>query len=398
MLGILLNSLKSLYTVSEDLSNIANFGKNIFGSGTISFTGTNGVNSDITLSELEARTSATPVDRTLELYDLEIGPNGVLRPDLYTSGNYPVRGPYHPLIFKCAGTLTVRGAITAEQRGGRNIHFNRDGVTIHRLGSFPAMPLKSLSQGSNFPNYGWSADPTDFYRLYHYGMTNTFLDQNFFLVGGGQGGQRHERHWHHLHWKHHHGNNLQVGISIGGGHGDGRTHGSHSAIWSGNGGGGFVALYFNKLYIDGEEYGVSPWCDVSRISANGCPASFSGNIVRQGFFRWTIEGANPAFGGGCMVIAARTIKIDGGIINSDAVSGVSGGKHCFLNNLPQLASNQGGLRYTDSHGISYQSNGDRLYRWYPGAGSAWKKTSSNASDYVDYSGGAGLALGFKVEQ
>lgn len=387
MLGLLLNSLRSLSDISIDLSNTASMQKNVFGNGTVSLTGNNAINTDIDAVELARRSGGT-----LQFNNMEIGANGILRPPRY--GN-AVRGSYHPLIFTCSGTLTVRGKITSTEcgisqvpiRGGRD----DGGYSTYYSQLYSPVPMTQLNVGSGDRewikrHYGWSANPYDFYKLYQYGMTHTFMDQNIFLVGAGSGGEKCNRSWvrHKLTYKHYHTENISCSFNYGGGGYRNSYSGHKDHEYYGTAAGGFVALYFENLIINGHTYGESPSIDLSRISANG----------QGGTYGSQTESNQSGTGGGCIIIAARTIILEGdGTINSNAHP-TSTGRLCFMNNIPQLADTQPGLMYTPEQGIHHANNGINTYYWYPGYGPMWRTYTGICHHQL---GGAGLALGFKMK-
>lgn len=359
MLGILLNALVPAKKVTEDLTTIYNFKQNIFGRGV--YSGTYTITGDVNNQWLESQAG------TLEFENLVVEAGAVLRPVHYDAGDWGLgagRGPYSVLTVKCSDTLTVRGVITSAGTGGRNERYHD--TSRHYYSTCPI--------GLNEPQaWGNSADSSNYYKLFTYGMTRTFFDNETFIYGaGGGGGHRYVR----GKWGRHHNDHFNnYGFTCGG-----RTGGNNNDTYGA--GGGFVALYFEHLIIDGVEYGKGI-CNVAKISANG---------------GYTGREANRE-GGGSIIIAARTINISGqnASINSDAVT-TGSRRLSFLNSYPQLGPHQQGY-VLRSDGATIWGGTSGTYTYNTGLldanGNPITAQTTDSSTWEGV-GGAGLAFGFKL--
>lgn len=368
MLGILLNTLKSATKITHDLSILYNPRQNFFGLGVVPDTVSLG--SGVTTNETLYNTY-----HSLEFTNLTVPSGAILKPTLTAYGDWgngAARTPFSVLMLKCSDTLTVEGEITSTGCGGRNERYHNTTRTYQSW----------CPTGILYPNAGgFSAAFGMCERLYQYGMNRTFFDNETFIYGaGGGGGHRYVR---GRLGRHHNDHFYNYGFTCGG-FPEGNNNTTRGA------GGGFVAIYFEKLTINGKEYGKDSDCDLSSISANG------------GYLG--IEGAREA--GGSIVIAARNIVINGGSINSNAITSGNNYKYSFLNNYPQLCYGQNGY-YID------RQTGDLVYET-----SANRRSVAESNKYtyatgtVDQNGkpniytvqgsssnllgGAGIALGYKV--
>lgn len=373
MLGILINALNKAEKSAELLAGTVNFADQLFGNGTSIVNISSG-------RELDGATLAAENGYSLEFKDLTIPKNSRVFTNAYRNGRNSVAGRYAPLYLKCSGTLTVEGSLDADNCGG--LAYPGDDVWFN-------LPMQSPVPINTAPLlYGCSADYTTFSRLQNYGANAGFFNFGLFLVGGGGGGVRSAKHNHH---------SLNAGISAGGGTGG---NGGNSF---GGGGGGFVALYFKELWINGKLYGRDGGCEVWRVSANGrggCTLGYGGS-------GW---GSNN--GGGSLIVAAHTININGsGKISADggvpAWRTEEGIRCSFMNNVPQL----GGLVFLEGSGIAYRQSGLRwnnetkrfetgtaigdTYYYDDGTGHGIPN-QEYAAGASGLTGGAGVALGFKV--
>ena len=372
MFGLLLNTIKKTNKYIDDVKQIVNFSKNVFGTGTINYT----LPSNFSTVTLDALNRVSP---TMCFHNLTI-PEGVAlndRPIYTNSGTIATYGTYSPMYIKCSGTLTVNGTIAALGGGKAKIANQTNDIWAPVPITIPTIT-------------GFSAHYNTFTRLHTYGANATFFKYEqsketarpLFLCGGG--GSSEVRIAQNPY--------PNFGISAGGG-----PIGSSFADWGaifnvpGGGGGGFVALYYRRLIINGKEYGVDPGCEVFRISANGTGGATTSTGLRNG-----------GNGGGCIIISADTIIIgpnggihaDGyGIPANDDV----GKEYSFLNNIPQLHPNQQGV-YWDNTKKEFVNgiNTERVYYYDDGTGNGICNQSIE-SGTADYCGGAGVALGFKVK-
>ena len=405
MIGPILNMLKDANKNVSVLKNqstaaFSESSKSVFGTGT----------KNVTVTTTMTTQSLYEQYQTLEFKDLTINPGVSLLPQPQYDWNfegkklfsYPTN--FHPLVLKCSGTLTVLGALTTKGCGAQCTGGSHSNYHIYQS---VWSPVSLTCFGGNSPvynynknigttyntipentTYSFSAQSTDFFRLLEYGRNFGFLNgSGVFLVGGG-GSYSYK-------WKR--GTKYRTreidtyGFASGGK--------GYRRIWSGCAG-GFLALYFRKLIINGKEYGKDP-CDISRISANGYFTEYG-----------------DARGGGCMVVAADTINIGpAGTINSDSDGGVANItiynsmgttyalsrtpdghnsiRPSFMNNIPALYSGQGGVYY---NGISYVGgNGSGQYYFDDGTGYGIPNCHLAYDADNMRCGGAGIALGYKVE-
>ena len=433
MIGPILNLLRNTYSSAEIIQrqNYSSFlpENNVFGNGTQNVT----ITKDTTAEELFNKY------KTLEFKNLTINTGIRLTPspEYYHEWDgiklYSQYTKFHPLFLKCSGTLKVLGALTSQGMGANSTNASHTGYSFVQKPFISPIDLTcakiyekdpaytfSKKYGPHYSvkdiygfdphgnkTYSYSANTTDFFRLLEYGRNFGFLNGNgIFLVGGGGS--------YHYEWNRH-GKTRRRDInsysfSNGGMGGDEDRNGC---------GGGFLALYFRKLYIDGKEYGKEP-CDISKISANGYLVPY----------QWTR-------GGGCMVIAADTIIIGpNGTINSDAdgavwdktihnsmgtiykmnreweivekyrvgwfdwkyrtIKGDNKIKPSFMNNLPALFKTQEGTIAT-AYGYSQNSYSTGVYYFDDGTGLGMPNC------YMEYDydnrrcGGAGVALGYQIQ-
>ena len=390
MIGALLNYVQRGYKASLNIGTGNQFTGNIFGYGTRNFTIT--PNTFMTNETLAFKNG-----NSLEFHDLTVENNAVLSPITNTDdiGN-ATKSNWNTLFLKCSGTLTVNGLITSAHTGSRSSYW--DNRQIHSTNISP-IPI-TIPTTNPWGDYGFSTPATTFFRLHGFGLNNSFFTHKLFLLGGSacgchswRKGRHHNRHYDH---------SRNYGISYGGG--GAYDHNN----WGGNGG-GFVALYYEHLIIDGKEYGVDAGCDISRISANGTnSADMDGQSGRSS-------------SGGCIVIAAKTIIINGGSINSDGGffetelnnanvlcenyakrKGTAVYKYALLNNLAQLnTSAAGGAAQTGMYWDSINNtfaigtNGNPTYYYDDGTGNGVCNQALPGSPN-SFSVGAGVALGFKV--
>lgn len=360
MIGPLLNSfLKSSKSITRLESSIS-FSKDVFGNGIVNAT----VDRNMTNKQLIEKYGTWNFNNLTILEGCTLYPHGSYGG---WHGHLALPSTYHPMYIKCSGTLTVYGSITSKQAG--SIANRYDDAQIRSENRFR---LGFDATGT----YGFSVASNNYIRMFNYGASHTFFDYDFFLVGGAGGGcHRYTR----GKWGHHHNDHsLNYGINYGGGWT--RNHNVQGGC-----GGGFLALYYKDLIINGREYGVDPLCDISKISSNGMSA--------------LTDSGDKA--GGCMVISARKIILGpNGTINSDA-EGAGLGKLCYLNNVPQLGiggeagATQTGLVCTGSR--SYiMGTGSSTYWYNTGvAGADFRKAYGNTSNLH---GGAGLCFGYKVKE
>ena len=390
MIGALLNYIQRGYKASLNISAGNQFAGNIFGYGTRNYTITSGT--FLTNKDLSFKNG-----NSLEFHDLTVEHGAVLSPICRnggTKGSEALYGPWSVLMLKCSGTLTVNGIITSANTGMRSYFYDDVNVVNTR---YTPIPL-SIGEKIYWGNYGFSTPAIDFFRLQNYGLNNSLFTKKLFLVGGGAGGNHKYGH-HNRHNEH----SRNCGFSCGGG-----TAGN-SYAWGGNGG-GFVAIYYEHLIIDGKEYGVDAGCDISRISANGISWSQMSGM----------DGGSSR-SGGCIVIAAKTIIINNGSINSDGGYGIQewsnaavitdnyvnrrrtpSYKYALLNNIPQICpanyrkEAQIGL-YWDPQANDFVTGAspNMVYYYDDGTGNGICNQSIQGSD-AEGCGGAGVALGFKV--
>jgi hypothetical protein len=360
---------------------------NIFGTGTL---------------DIEIRTDCTIEDiynqyKTLEFHNITIAEGAKLKPKHTMGGMYGWESQpndFHPLYLKCSGTLTVNGELTAQNCGGASNFYNGD-VSCYQNAIKTPVPL-TYNQGGNNQCNGWSADSKGLYRLLEYGKNGNFFKfKDFFLVGAGGGGEHSYRRSHASH--HHHYWVWMKGFSNGGyTDEDNRSAGC---------GGGFVGLYYKNLYIGGVAYG-KPGCDITKISANG---------YREGAGSGELD---SRFGGGCLVVSARTIIIgSNGTINADGYGsqkfivhtkeGYSysagrgnsqiGFRPSFLNNFPALCSGQSGYHWDESTNTYVNSEPtNNTYHFDDGSGAGIPNCYVQGYDAGGACGGAGIAIGIRI--
>ena len=389
MIGALLNYVQRGYKASLDINPGNQFSGNIFGYGVQNYTVTTGT--FITNKDLAAKNG-----NSLEFHDLTIEKNAVLSPERYNNNNgVAIQGDWNTLFLKCSGTLTVNGLITSANTGTRSEYFDDRQLYSANISPIP------ITFGNFWGNYGFSTPATTLFRFQNYGINNSLFTNKLFLIGGSAGGCHSYRHGGHR--KRHYNHSRNWGITYGGGKAE--DHGG----WGGNGG-GFLALYYEKLIIDGKEYGKDSSCDITRVSANGLGYS-------------SMSGENGAsYSGGCMVKAAKTIIINGGSINSNGGYDSSElnnpitmcenynkrryqqiYKFSLLNNLPQLniGSNGGPSQegyLWDNLNKTYKYGYNNTYAYYYDDGTGHGVCNQAVGGVANsISGGAGIALGFKVK-
>lgn len=358
MLGLLLNKLKSTENAIDSISANRYFDANTFGSGT--------QNVDIAPGTTKTIKELVETYGTFEFNNVTVGLNAFLRPypQFDAHRRFSIRNQFHPLYLKCSGTLTVDGSITSDNAGSAFYYW--DDYNQYSSLLFP-VPIQQV-----FGNYGYSASTANYFKIINYAANGSLFDFNLFMIGGGGGGNHRYKtgsifsSWHNEHSR-------NCGLSSGGGH-----WGNHEN--RGGPGGGFLALYFNRLIIDGKEYGVDPECDVTKISANG-----------------TFYSHEPQTAGGAMVIAARTIIIGAnGTINSNGQG--TPGRYSFINNLPQLAPYaQTGIRWNPNTQLF--ENGAPIgntYYYNTGTNNGIPNKSIEGYNGPEC-GGAGIVLGFKIK-
>lgn len=373
MLGILLNSLNKAEKSANILAGTVNFKDQIFGNGTSIKNIEDG-------RSIDGETLAAENGYSLEFKDLTIPATSRVFTNTYRNGWQSVMGRYAPLYLKCSGTLTVDGSLDADRCGGTV--YPADDVW-YQLTTTSPVPVET--SGSL-----WSSSATykTYTRLQNYGANAGFFNFGLFLVGGGGGGLRTGKHNHH---------SLNWGISTGGG------SGANGGQAIGGGGGGFVAVYFKELWINNKLYGRDSGCEVWRICANG----FGGTTAH-----YPGSADSNAAGGGSIVVAANKI-----VINGEGKISANGGcpsyrqnmgiRCAFMNNIPQV----GGLVYLNKDTYRYRQQG---IRWDPDAKTFSYGVALGDTYYYDdgtgngipnqtydagvsnYTGGAGVALGFKV--
>lgn len=379
MIGPLLNILNTTYNKIDSLSKNEPFTptSNIFGTGTI----------DVEITGTKTIKDLYEQYHTLEFHNVTIREGAKLKP-FRTNGGLngweSTRNPFHPLFLKCSGTLMVDGELTSQGCGGASSYYNGDANCFQN-------DIRSPVSIYYFGEKGASADTQAVNKLIEYGKNGDFfLFKDFFLVGAGGGG-RHR--WRSGKWGRHHERDVTMrGFANGGGFG-GTTNRIYGCA------GGFVGLYFNSLSIKGIEYG-SVGCDVTKISANGYQ-----------------DGNFGMFGGGCMVIAARKIRIGAnGTINSDGDGGHkfivntllgtsyeagrgsgSNFKPSFLNNYPAMSGGQWGYHW-DYNNKRYVGDTNHNGTYYFDDGSGLGTPTAFVSGYSlsEGCGGAGLAIGYKI--
>lgn len=396
MIGPVLNLLNSLYKDTEVLSKTSPYSKtsDIFGNGTLDIS----ITKDTTLEDLYNKY------KTLEFHNITIASGVKLKPKaahgraqqtLFGTYYYDTwkSNPtdYHPLYLKCSGTLTVNGELTSQGCGGKAKMYEGT-ATFYQDVSSP-ISLVNVNNGAG----GQSADPVNFVRLMEYGKNGGFFKfEPLMLVGAGGGGNHHYSKKHIHKTKHYDNYTYMRGFAAGG-----DTPGSDTNSTFGCAG-GFLALYFSDLIIDGIPYGTAG-CDITKISANG--------YYDRRYFN------ENAYGGGCLVISARKIIVGkNGTINSDGDGGCeytvfakngraytagrnggSGGiKPSFLNNIPATTQYQGGsLRWDEADQRYKIASGNGTYYFDDGSGYG-VPTSYMSYNTSSQCGGAGVVLGYKI--
>lgn len=340
MLGILLNYIKNANNRVNELSYVPFFVKNIFGEGTSDYTIESGVTKNL-------QTISTENGYNLSFRNFTIENNASVIPVNYYSGNLKSFGAYSTIYLQCSDTLTVAGHINADGFGDTVTN----GSTIQNIIKIP-LDIATTT--------GISASLRSFERAKTYASNRSLISENTWVVGGGGST-----------------NNLPTKTIATG--------------WEG-GAGGFVCLYYKHLYIDGKEYGIES-CDLTKISANGV-TSMVGALT------------NPFYagnGGGCIVIAARTINITStgkisanGTLSPNAGQTIQGRNYSLLNNIPQLGKNQIGTYWNnETKTYVYGGNTDRTYYYDDGTGNGVCNRSI-ASGNATGCGGAGIAIGIKL--
>ena len=349
MIGLMMNMLKSIDHGIEIITKLVNYQNQTFGNGTMDYTVP--ANDSLLISDLAYRTTLT-----LEFRNLTVSQGARVRSNTYYDGTKNVGGAYAPLLIKCSNKLTVAGRIDADGCGGIP---DSHGVWIEPTDLNINIPYTTTK--------GYSASYETYQTLRQYAAINMLPSIAPFLCGSGSasyGG------WNAA---------INYGISNGGG--------TNTANERGGGGGGAEFLYYNKLTINGKEYGVDPGCEVWRVCANGVGG-------------WTTGQKNAdGYGGGTVIIAAKEIEITntGQISANGSVNRTSGGSNfSFLNNIPQLASGQSGM-YWDNNAQQYTfgSTDNRTYYYNDGTGDNVCNQNMHAgTSYL--CGGAGVAIGIKV--
>lgn len=369
MIGPLLNLCSNTSSVIEHINPNSSFKKEIFGTGSKNIIIPQGATQ--TIEDLYNQNG------TIEFKDLTVSHGAKLKPVHTTAeaGRRSTQNRWHPLFLKCSGELNVQGEITSAGCGNRFYFWDDYNIISENVSPIPFINPPGV--------YGHSVDWVNFARFANYGMHNSFFTQQLFMVGGSGGGNHRystgsgvTKRWHNEHSR-------NRGMNCGGG-----SAGNHGN----NGGncGGLLILYFEKLIIAGKEYGKDPGCDISKVSANG--------LLFNGF---------NTYSGGCMVIAAKTINIgSAGTINSDAVSG-QGHKFAYLNNLPMLSTGGDGSGWDPTQtGMRWDPTLE-AYAIGPALGNTYyydDGTGNGVPNQVAYGhsgnmcGGAGMAIGFKVDK
>lgn len=365
MIGPLLNYTQRCYNLVDSINTGYQYKEDLFGTGTTNYTVTSGTT--IYNRDLAARNG-----NSMEFKNLTIEKDSRLMPYAELGEPYGVTaqaGPWSTLFIKCSDTLTVSGTVTSAQTGSR--FYKWDDRNINTA-STALIPLDT-----GFYGYGFSALNSNYFRLSNLGANKSLFDFNLSMFGGAGGGCHRyvRRKW----GRHHHDFSHNWGISCGGG-GTGKAS---SEV--GGSGGGFVALYFEHLIIDGKEYGVDAGCDITRISANGI------SLVSEG-----------DRSGGSIVIAARTINLTGaGTINSDGGNAYWSPnvtrKRCFLNNFNQLNAGQYGWYWNpNTNDYAYGTPISDTYYYDDGTGNGLCNRKISGSTFKRV-GGAGICIGFKVK-
>jgi hypothetical protein len=285
--------------------------------------------------------------------------------------------------------LTINGTISADGFGGHFWPMPHDNQIRQSMESpLPVTDVRPFG-------YGFSCTHSLYSRLQQYGAVGGFTNGTFFTPGPGGA--------YEIRW----GDNIkrlhQYGLSTAG-----QVPLAEQSVFFGAGG-GFIALYYNTLIIDGKIYGRDADCDVSKIHANG-------------FRRPWNTYCGPS-GGGCIVICANTINIGStGCISADAIpteiSGmpydptISGRRLSYLNNFPQLAYSQEGYIWDPNLGMYVYDTtiteahrtgtaGDSFYdtnTYYYSTGVDEACTQTATGDIYPDGGGAGVVLGYKLNE
>lgn len=383
MIGPVLNLLNSLYKSSEELSNVEPYdsSSDIFGNGTL----------DITISQNTDLKTLYNQYHTLEFHNVTINEGVSLKPTPAFGGDHNWQSfltEFHPLYLKCSGTLTVNGELTSRGCGGRSDFYNGD-ATCYQPVSSP-VPLINYNNGTG----GQSADPTNFVRLMEYGKNGAFFKFNDLLLCGAGGGGHHRYRRGGVHSGAHHRHYYVYMRGFANGGDEDRPNCVMGCA------GGFVALYYSDLVINGIPYGTAG-CDITKVSANGYRDA-SGDTNRRG--------------GGCIIASARVINIGAnGSINSDGEGGCeytvasklgrtyragknrgsSNFKPSFLNNIPAMSGSQRSFRWDENTQSYITNNGDGLYYFDDGSGYG-VPTNFVTYDNSIHCGGAGVVLGYRI--
>jgi len=420
MLGSIINLLNASDRTSTVLGGftLASNGVSMFGPG-------RGTNSTVTVSGLQKLTDLANIETNSSGTALTAGNlnftnltvDGTL---VFNSRNYNATGGFqpaaitdtYPLILRCSNKLTItsNGHISADGQGSINLWGS--GRIDEQI--ICPIPVKDVITQS----LGYSASSQMFDRLIPYGSQLGFLDQKTYLCGAAG---YHYHYYKHNRWSHHHTHGSSYSFNSCGDYGYcPSNYGGRRSRMSGPAG-GFVALYFSHLIIDGKEYGVDPDCDISVIQANGVyPAQ-----------AW--DGTTK--GGGMIIIAAKTIEIstrnsgsntinkgaitaNGAITNDESfTSNVKQWRWSIMNNYPQLCMGQTGwyiAKIQDQYkyiwgvlpGDGSIDEAQPFYYFDKGMGeygevSTLSGYSSSPEHYTSssrWAGGAGIALGFKIRE
>ena len=385
MLGLLLNSIRSATKISDELQFTYRTRDNLFGNGVkdidlSQLTLDDSQRSDWKMSQLfngiPANQTGTPV-HTLDFNTLTVPTGYTLRPDCEYVDLGAKATNFAPMIIRCKTKLTVSGTITSAGCGGINARgLQYSGTRLDQWNQ-----CRCPIQLDSASNPSWSCSTNNFYKLASYGASGAFLDGNTFLCGAGSGG-----------YTKLFGGKARVynlGFTSGGFQLD-------EQMCSGAGG-GFLALYFEDLIIDGKHYGLEKCPGIRRISANG--SYFFG-------YDGTRYQSGTKCGGGTIIIAAKTIELTGnGTINSDADGDGGNGqeiiRYSFINNPPHLAWGYEPWGCPGQVGHVMQSDGTVIpytrplhHEYYYSDGFSTYHTDSDDDMSL---GGAGVVLGYKIK-
>lgn len=285
----------------------------------------------------------------LEYHDVTI-PEGIsIQGNTFYGGDV---GGSRPFYLRVNGTLTVNGKLNMDGLGQQGfsdgVKSNHDAYYSENFNDL-GYTLGAVGNGGQLSYNVWKA-------LYDYGKVHSFLLPKTCLVGAGSGmsnkyKKKSSRKYYYRH------SQRSTALNSGG------------DVWNMNmrtgGGGGFLALYYENLIYQGPTWNGYP----RNINCNGGGCYWSTGHTRD-----------PWWGGGCMIIAAKTIIV--GPNGSITCNPCQASHRSVTGNfyLYDSDNNSGGISYLNRYSAR---DIDYAFGGYVGMNRL--------------SGGGGVCLGYQIE-